>query len=367
MERQFKERRKMQIKSNLKTYEVFMEPTKAFMEKLIETENAEFVIDKNVYEIYSDLFRNISSQRLIVIEAIEKNKILDTALEICEKITEIPAKRNATLISIGGGIIQDITGFAANIIYRGIHWIFVPTTLLAACDSCIGGKTSLNYKKFKNLLGTFYPPNEIHICSQMFMSLTERDYKSGLGEVVKFNIMAGLKGLENMESHIDELLNRNPKTVNHFVKSSLDFKKKFIEVDEFDRGERIKLNFAHTFGHSIEVVTDYEIPHGTAVAIGMIMANRISEQRGYITQEIKKRCEAVLLKVIDIQVEYMERPFEEYMKAIRKDKKQVSRSLTSVLITSYGEKSELSIVHDTTESEIQDAINYFIEQYKLRD
>ena len=113
----------MQIKSNLKTYEVLMEPTKAFMEKLIETENAEFVIDKNVYEIYSDLFRNISSQRLIVIEAIEKNKILDTALEICEKITEIPAKRNATLISIGSGIIQDITGFAANIIYRGIHYL----------------------------------------------------------------------------------------------------------------------------------------------------------------------------------------------------------------------------------------------------
>lgn len=357
----------MQIKSNLKTYEVVMEPTKAFLGQLEEKENAQFVIDKNVYGIYPELFQKIPPQRLIVIEAIEQNKILDTALEICEKITEIPAKRNATLISIGGGIVQDITGFAANITYRGIHWIFVPTTLLAACDSCIGGKTSLNYKKFKNLLGTFYPPDEIHICSQMFMSLTERDFKSGLGEVVKFNIMAGLKGLENMESHIVELLARDADVVNHFVKSSLDFKKSFIEVDEFDRGERIKLNFAHTFGHSIEVVTDYEIPHGTAVAIGMIMANRISAQRGCISEETVKRCEAVLLKVIDIRVELLEQPFEEYMKAIRKDKKQVNSSLTSVLITGYGEESRLSIVHDTTESEIQDAINYFIELYKSRD
>ena len=357
----------MQIKSKLKTYEVVMEETYAFMKQLIEKENAEFVIDRNVYEIYGDLFQNISPHRLMVIEATEQNKVIDTALEICEKITDIPAKRNARLISIGGGIIQDITGFVANITYRGINWIFVPTTLLAACDSCIGGKTSLNYKKFKNLLGTFYPPDEIHICSQMFMSLVERDYNSGLGEVVKFNIMAGLNGLENVESHMDELLNRDVKMVNHFIKSSLDFKKKFIEIDEFDRGERIKLNFAHTFGHAIEVVTDYEIPHGTAVAIGMIIANRISEQRGYLTKEIAKRCEAVLLKVIDIQVELLERPFEEYMKAIKKDKKQVDCSITSVLITSYGEKSELSVVHDTTESEIRDSINYFIQIYKVRD
>ena len=120
----------MQIKSNIKTYEVVIEPTKVFFERLVETENAQFVIDKNVYEIYSDLFQKISHQRLIVVEAIEQNKILDTAMEICEKITEIPAKRNATLISIGGGIIQDITGFVANITYRGINWIFVPTTLL---------------------------------------------------------------------------------------------------------------------------------------------------------------------------------------------------------------------------------------------
>jgi 3-dehydroquinate synthase len=354
----------MKIQSRFKEYEVILEQDMGFIHRLAKTENAQFVIDKNVYELYGEYFGDVPKERLVIVEATENNKVVDTALDICEKITDIPAKRNATLISIGGGIIQDITGFVANITYRGINWIFVPTTLLAACDSCIGGKTSLNYKKFKNLLGTFFPPDEIHICSQMFQTLTERDFKSGLGEVVKFNIMAGQKGLENIENNISSLLARNPETINRFVETSLAFKKGFIEVDEFDKGERIKLNFAHTFGHSIEVITEYEIPHGTAVAIGMIMANSISYSRGLLGKDIVSRSENVLLKVIDINVDLLEKPLEEYMKAIRKDKKQVNSSLTAVLISKYGECGKLSVVHDITEEEIESAIEYFKKLYR---
>lgn len=354
----------MEIESNLKNYTVYIEYSIDFLEKLIKTENAEFVIDRNVYNLYKDSFVGIPEERLYLLDATEENKVIDTALDICEKITEIPAKRNSTLISIGGGITQDITGFVANITYRGINWIFVPTTLLAACDSCIGSKTSLNYKKFKNLLGTFYPPNEIHICSDFFETLTERDFKSGLGEVVKFNIMGGQNGLDNIETNIDKLLVRDKQVVNTFVESSLNFKKPYIEADEFDKGERIKLNFAHTFGHAIEVITEYKIPHGTAVAIGMIIANHISYKRGYLSEDVVTRSEQVLLKVIDIDVSLLEKPLEEYLKAIRKDKKQVNTSLTSVLITKYGEKGELTVVHDTQESEIDEGIKYFIDLYK---
>ena len=145
----------MKIQSKLKEYDIIIESSTDFLTGLSKVSNAQFVIDEKVYHLYKELFADIPEDRLILVEALEKNKVIDTALDICEKITEIPAKRNATLISIGGGIIQDITGFVANITYRGINWIFVPTTLLAACDSCIGGKTSLNYKKYKNLLGTF--------------------------------------------------------------------------------------------------------------------------------------------------------------------------------------------------------------------
>ena len=142
----------MKIQSRFKEYEVIFEDNKVFLRDLVSKPNSEIVVDKNVYELYKDCFEEIPSERLFVVEATEKNKVVDTALDICERITEIPAKRNATLISIGGGIIQDITGFVANVTYRGINWIFVPTTLLAACDSCIGGKTSLNYKKYKKAL-----------------------------------------------------------------------------------------------------------------------------------------------------------------------------------------------------------------------
>jgi len=356
----------MQIKSNIKNYEIKIEHDFSFVTNLIKTENATFVIDKNVYEIYNEFFKDIPDERLIIIEATENNKVIEVALNICEKITEIPAKRNSVLISFGGGIIQDITGFVANITYRGIKWIYVPTTLLAACDSCIGGKTSLNYKKFKNLLGTFYPPDMIYICSKFFLSLTERDFKSGLGEVVKFNIMSGEEGLCNIQKNLDILLSRDIDIINTFVKSSLDFKKNFIEIDEFDKNERIKLNFAHTFGHSIEVVSNYEIPHGTAVAIGMIIADRISYQRGNISEEISKNIEDILLKVIDIDVSLLKHPIDDYLKAIRKDKKQTNQLLSSVLITNYGKTSELSLVKDTTETEINDAINYFIDLYETR-
>jgi 3-dehydroquinate synthase len=168
----------MIIKSNIRDYSVTIEKNFNFISGLLKSENAFFVVDKIVFEIYKEkLFQSVPAENIFLIEALETNKTIETALEICEVMTSIPAKRNARLISFGGGIIQDITGFAANILYRGIHWTFVPTTLLAGCDSCIGGKTSLNYKKYKNLLGTFYPPDAIFICSEFFNTLLKVDWE----------------------------------------------------------------------------------------------------------------------------------------------------------------------------------------------
>lgn len=247
-------------------------------------------------------------------------------------------------------------------LYRGIAWTFIPTTLLASCDSCIGGKTSLNYKSYKNLLGTFYPPDRIDICPEFYKTLTEKDFQSGLGEVVKFNIMAGEEGLSNIEKHIGELLMRNNDILNVFTKNSLEFKKQFIEIDEFDKGERIKLNFAHTFGHAIESVTKYDIPHGTAVAIGMIMADYISVERGLLDRNIANRSEQVLLKVIDIKTDLRAFELDSYISAIRKDKKQTNDNLTAVLMTNKAK--DLKIIHDMSEEELSAALNHFCDIYK---
>lgn len=351
----------MLIHSKFKDYEVHMQPDFEFLWELVKTPNAEFVIDEKVYGLYQKYFDGIPEGRLFLVEATEEHKVIDTALAICEKMTEIPAKRNAHLVSVGGGIIQDITGFVANVLYRGIPWTFVPTTLLASCDSCIGGKTSLNYKKYKNLLGTFYPPDALYICPGFFQTLSERDFESGLGEVVKFNIMAGEEGLRNIEENIDALLTRDEACLQKFVYSSLEFKKGFIEVDEFDRGERIKLNFAHTFGHAIETVTHYEIPHGTAVAIGMIMANRVAERRGLLSADTARRSEKVLLRVIHIGTDLNDYPLEQFIGAMRKDKKQTGDQLTAVLMTNVAK--DLKIVHDVQIEEVEDARRYFEELY----
>lgn len=347
----------MLIQSATKNYEVSIHSSFDPVKDMAVDAKTFVVIDKQVYDLYrGQLFQNIPQDRLYLLTATEVNKVLDTALEICERMTSIPAKRNAKLISVGGGIVQDVTGFAANILYRGIHWTFFPTTLLASCDSCIGGKTSLNYKKFKNLLGTFYPPDSIHICTPFFKTLTERDYQSGLGEVVKFNVMRGEAGIRNMETYIGKLLERDDETLLTFVESSLAFKKAFIEQDEFDRGVRIQLNFAHTFGHAFESMSRYAIPHGTAVAMGTIVANRISVSRGWMTEPIAQRIENVLYQIIHIDKQSIAVSMDDIISAIRKDKKQTSSSLTAVLMR--GEDLALEIVHDVEPGEIAAAVSY---------
>lgn len=352
----------MIIKSSTKNYEVNINNNFSNINNMNIDKNTFFVIDKILYNLYADeLFVNIPKEQLYILEALEENKTIDTALQICEIMTNLSAKRNARLISFGGGIVQDVTGFVANILYRGIHWIFYPTTLLAACDSCIGGKTSLNYKKFKNLLGTFYPPDVINICTPFFATLSERDFQSGLGEVVKFNVMYGEEGIQKIENNIELLLKRDNCKLEEFVQSSLLFKKDFIEKDEFDKGIRIHLNFAHTFGHAFETMSNYLIPHGTAVAMGTIVANRISLSRGWLDEEKVIRVENVLWKIIHVDVVSINVSLKEIINAIRKDKKQIGDELTAVLMKN---DMELQIVHDVQENEIYEAVNYLFEHLK---
>lgn len=353
----------MIINSALRKYEVNIEKDFSFITSLKEEKNAFFVIDKVLYGFYKDTaFRDFTDKDIYIFESLESNKTIDQALKICEKLTEKAAKKNIHLISFGGGIVQDVTGFVASVLYRGIKWTFVPTTLLSACDSCIGGKTSLNYKHFKNLLGTFYPPERIFICSRFFDTLSEKDYESGLGEVVKFNIMSGLKGLNKIDSQMNALLERDKLTIDEYMENSLGFKKDFIEADEFDKGIRIHLNFAHTFGHAYESITDYAIPHGTAVALGMLVANRISLDRNMLTSSNVLNIEKIIKQIIHIDNTLLDIPFDKYIAAIRKDKKQVDDNLTAVLLS---EDFSLGVYHNLNENEINAAVKYVQELFTL--
>lgn len=355
----------MIIKSSTKTYTVNIEKDLSFFDNLKKEKNLFFAIDRIVYKAYFDqLFSDIPTDLIYLMDALESNKTIETALSLCDIMTNIPAKRNAHLVSIGGGIVQDISGFAANILYRGIFWTYIPTTLLAACDSCIGGKTSLNYKNYKNMLGTFFPPDQIYISSEFFKTLSERDFLSGLGEVVKFNIMAGQQGLIKIEKSINRLAKRDQAGLNEFLITSLQFKQKFIEEDEFDHGIRIQLNFAHTFGHAFETVSQYAIPHGTAVAMGMLVANRISLERGLLTEDLVSRTQEVIKKIVLKELVPKAIDINEVISAIRRDKKQVDNNLTGVLLTS---EMKLKILNNLQLGEIERAFNYVLKFLERAD
>ena len=348
----------MEIKSHFKTYHLDFVDNLSELAGLAKRPETYFVFDKNVYELYKEALPEVSQERFFLLEADEQRKTVETALSICEQVTTMPSKRNTHIVSIGGGITQDVTGFVATNLYRGIYWTFYPSTLLAACDSCIGGKSSLNYKGFKNLLGTFYPPDDIHIYPQFFRTLTARDYASGLGEVVKFNVIAGKADFARLEQDIEAILAHDYDKLTAYVQTSLNFKKRFIEEDEFDRGIRVLLNFAHTFGHAYEVVSHYAIPHGSAVAMGMVTANHISRQRGWLDEALADRIENVcrmILRHIEPKAEWFQ--LDALLTAIHKDKKQTSESITAVLIQEDG---SLQVVRDIQAGEISKAVTHML-------
>ncbi len=343
----------MIIKSNIKAYEIIFSEDFSFMPELKKIQNSLIVADKNVYEKYSSLFSCFDTNDMMIIEAVENNKNIDTALQICERMTALPSKRNSTLISFGGGIIQDVTGFAANILYRGIKWVFVPTTLLAQTDSCIGSKTSLNYLKYKNLLGTFYPPDRVFIDNSFLNTLSETDYLSGLGEVVKFNVMSGRDNFDKIVRDINCLVQRDYFLLKTYIVNALEYKKTFIEADEFDSGVRNLLNFAHTFGHAVESASGYAVPHGQAVSIGMIIANIVSKNRGLLSADIKIQVEKLCGKIINVVLSPQYFLLEPFLAAMKNDKKRSGMKLAAILMDS---DFSLHKVQDIEEDELSAAL-----------
>ena len=183
---------KLTIKSNIKSYNVFFESDASFLKLLSQKENSIFIVDENVYSAHkTDCLSVLPKERLILLSIGEEMKNINSVCELYERIMQFAPRKNLNLISIGGGITQDVTGFVASSLYRGVNWIFIPTTLLAQVDSCIGAKTSLNFNHYKNLIGTFYPPSEIHIYPEFLKTLTKADFYSGVGEMAKLHLMNG--------------------------------------------------------------------------------------------------------------------------------------------------------------------------------
>ncbi|MGB0898428.1 MAG: AroB-related putative sugar phosphate phospholyase (cyclizing) [Psychrobium sp.] len=350
----------LNIHSNIHPYKVSFEPDLKFINSLIELEHAVFVIDSKVYDAYQGAFDSINKERLMLIDAVEENKTYEYVSHLFEFLMVLKCKKNTHLISIGGGIIQDISGFTASTLYRGIHWTFIPTTLLAQADSCVGSKTSLNFGNFKNIVGSFYPPHQVHICSAFISSLSEHEINSGCGEIVKFMMLDDR--FKPSVDFIAQIINQAIKSGDFLaaIEQSLGVKQSYIKQDEFDTGKRNLFNYGHCFGHALESSSDFRIPHGIAVVYGMIFANIVAHQRGLISQN---QCNEWRTKLFDgllsITPALSELDENKLINALKNDKKRVGEYLT-MIIPSSDDVNAIKI-NNLTEQEVSTALSIFIQ------
>lgn len=344
------------IKARSKDYRVFFSDDLKFI-KTLKKLNGIWVIDRIVYNLYKKQLKDIGSNSIILFDAREDKKTVDGATFIYRALTDRNMRRNRPLISLGGGITQDVTGFVASTFYRGIRWIFVPTTLLAQADSCIGSKTSLNFDSFKNLLGTFYAPEEVYISTKFLDSLDLKDWYSGFGEIVKLQLIK-TRTRKDLISVIKSL-DQNAVKLLELIYDSLLVKKKYIEKDEFDYGQRRILNYGHCFGHALESVSKFAIPHGLAVVAGMLFANIIALKRNQLE---KKLFDTLLQKIFlpHLHAEYFDFKnvffdFQLLFNCVKKDKKRTGKGAALVLPK---KNFELELIQDLSWKEFQYGCKY---------
>jgi 3-dehydroquinate synthase len=245
-----------------------------------------FLVDSNVVRLYrEEVGRLAPPARLILVEATEEQKSLEKLPPIVIECISKGLKRNGHLVVIGGGVLQDIGCFVASVLFRGIAWSFVPTTLLAQADSCIGSKSSINVGPYKNQIGTFYPPARVLMVPGTRRTLPWDEIRSGLGEIIKLQLIAGPQAYAELCADLARVTpDSGHDIISKWVGRSLSVKKAFIEEDEFDRGKRNILNYGHTFAHAFESATNYAIPHGIAVIIGILAASYLSSRIGWLAE-----------------------------------------------------------------------------------
>ena len=257
------------IKSSLKNYEIFF------------IKNLKIVTKKNNCIVICDFFfKNIFRQKnYIYIKALEKNKSYDYLKKVFIQLVKKKVNRDHTIVAIGGGIIQDIACYIISIYMRGLEWVYYPTTLLGMTDSCIGGKSSVNLDRFKNILGTYNPPSKIFINTNFIKTLKKEDLICGIIEAIKILYVKQSfhKHYSFLKQFSSEKVFLKKKKIKKLIYLSLLNKKKIIEKDEFDKNERHKLNFGHTFGHAIESSSNFKISHGIAVGLGIIFAIKFNK------------------------------------------------------------------------------------------
>ncbi len=352
----------IEIQSNSRVYKVsFMLNCLSEITSNIHP-NFFFLVDANVACKYKKTLNKIlENPSTCVIEATEENKSIERIIPVIKHLVDRNIRRSNVLVAIGGGVIQDITCFIASTLLRGVEWQFIPTTLLAQADSCIGSKSSINLGSIKNILGTFNPPSQISIYPEFLNTLDKSEVQSGIGEILKVHAIEGCEAFDKLSLEFDQLM-LDESLIVDYIQSSLLIKKKYIEMDEFDKGIRNIFNYGHSFGHAIESATRFCIPHGVAVSMGMNMANHISVMRGLMAAEHRDRMSNVLLRNYH-DFKSIEIPFDDMWNALMKDKKNTTSEL--MLIFPVGDRAEIKKVAVQPDDLFKSQCRNFIEAINL--
>ncbi len=289
----------------------------------------------------------------------EEHKNLQTLQQIYDGLIRQGFDRTSGLVALGGGVIGDMAGFAAATFLRGIPFVQVPTTLLAQVDSSVGGKTAVNHPLGKNLIGAFYQPRHVHIDVATLDSLPDREFSAGMAEVVKYGVIRDADFFRSLAASREQLLRREPGPMISAVKRACQIKANVVEVDEKEGSLRAILNFGHTFGHAVETLSGYgEYRHGEAVAIGMVVAAKMSRRLGFCSGEdvlsIKE-----LLKAFRLPVDPPSFTVESCMEAMMRDKKVRGGVLRMVFNRGIGDclVREISDIRDLLAEVLDSAVS----------
>jgi 3-dehydroquinate synthase len=279
----------------------------------------------------------------------ESSKNLGQAEKLYDHLLELNCDRKSVLVALGGGVIGDLVGFVAATYQRGIPFIQVPTTLLSQVDSSVGGKTAVNHPKGKNMIGAFYQPRLVVADLETLRTLSQKEYRAGLAEIVKYGVIADARLFEFLETHCKKILNLDSECLSHIIETSCFIKARVVEKDERESHYRMILNFGHTFGHAIESLTEYsQFIHGEAVSMGMVRAAQLSHSVGKCSEEIPKRLEA-LLKNLGLPVDMPELDSSAMIESLYHDKKTMDRQIKFILVNEIG---SIEIVDQVPEAEI---------------
>ncbi len=286
----------------------------------------------------------------------EQYKSLETLNRIFTELLEQRFDRNTTLIALGGGVVGDITGFAAASYQRGVNFIQVPTTLLAQVDSSVGGKTGVNHPLGKNMIGAFYQPQCVIIDTDTLDTLDDRQLSAGIAEIIKYGLIGDLELFEWLEANIERLRAREPEALTYAIHRSCQDKAAVVAADEREGGKRALLNLGHTFGHAIETGMGYgQWLHGEAVGCGMVMAARMSARLGWIDEQAVARTTELVARGGLPTEPPAEMSAERFLELMAVDKKVIDGTLRLVLLKAIGQAVvtadfDPAALHDTVSS-----------------